>query len=139
MAMCDFCGEKLDEEEYKIVLNNKTYNFCSFSCFFNSEPLNGFKHRNLSDLVLNKTLFEILAIITGFGGVYYTIFDTAERALFLDTISVVMALAAMLIGIEHLRYVEEHDLIKKAVLFIGVIVITSFLLLVWHFGSHLIL
>jgi hypothetical protein len=65
--------------------------------------LKGFKHRNLSDLVLNKTLFEILAIITGFGGVYYTIFDIAERALFLDTISVVMALAAMLIGIEHLR------------------------------------
>ena len=139
MVICDFCGKEEDNILLKINFNDKTYKFCSLSCFFNSEPLNGFKHRSLSEIVLNKTLFEILAIITGFGGVYYTIFDIAERALFLDTISVVMALAAMLIGIEHLRYVEEHNLVQKAVLFLGIVVISSFLLLVWHFGSHIIL
>jgi len=140
MSVCAFCGKEIEpgEELFKIDFRNKTYSFCSPSCFFNSEPLEDFKHKSLSSVVLNKTFFEILAIITGFGGVYYTIFDIAERALILDTFSVVMALAAMVIGIEHLRYVEEHDLIKKAVILTGIVVISSFLLLVWHFGSHII-
>ena len=93
-----------------------------------------FKHLSLSTLVLNKTLFEILAIITGFSGVYFTVYETGFMALLMDTVSVISALAAMVIGIEHLRYVEEHLLVKKAVLIIGVSIITIFLIFVWQTG-----
>ncbi len=71
-----------------------------------------------------------MAIITGFGGVYYTLFETANRALIMDTFSVAAALLALFIGAEHLRYVEEHDLLKRTVVYISVISIIGFIILV---------
>ena len=52
----------------------------------------------------------------------------------MDTVSVITAIAAMMIGVEHLRYVEEHMLVKKAVLMSGVLILTLIVLTVWHFG-----
>ena len=61
-------------------------------------------------------------------------FETGTNALFMDTISVLAAIAAMIIGVEHLRYVEEHRLVGRAVLLIGFIVISSILLFVLLHG-----
>ena len=52
----------------------------------------------------------------------------------MDTVSVITAIAAMIIGVEHLRYVEEHMLVKRAVLMTGFLILTLIILIVWHFG-----
>ncbi len=131
---CNICGKKLTSEPIKIDKDGTTHTYCCMSCLYDSPELENYKHKNLSEIVLNKTLFEVLAILTGFGGIFYTIFPTAERALLLDTISVVTALLALFIGIEHLRYVEEHNLLKRAIIFISIVTITGFIMLVWNHG-----
>ena len=136
MSQCSVCRTIIDPNSptYSLTVNNETYNVCSSDCLYNSEPLIDFKHLTLSTLVLNKTLFEILAIITGFSGVYFTVYEIGFMALLMDTVSVIFALAAMVIGIEHLRYVEEHQLMKKAVIVIGITIMTIFLIFVWQTG-----
>jgi hypothetical protein len=81
--------------------------------------------RRLSSLVLNKTLFEVFAFVAGLGGVYCTLWPTEPRALLLDTVSIISAMAALVIGVEHLRYVEEHRLLKRAITFLSVIILFS--------------
>ena len=83
-------------------------------------------------MVLNKTVFEFFAILTGIGGIYYTLFEAANNALMMDTISVLAAIIAMIIGIEHVRYVEEHEILKKGVILIGITILSALLLIVWH-------
>ena len=101
MSTCVVCGNTIaGEEGITIEKNGETQRFCCQNCLFESDAFDGYKHRSLSSLVLNKTLFEILAMITGFGGVYYTIFEVARRALILDAISVATALAGIFIGVE---------------------------------------
>jgi len=135
MPNCCVCGNNVNDHELISIENNGESNYyCCPDCLFKSNSFESYRHKSLSSLVLNKTLFEVLAIITGFGGVFYTIFETANRALLMDTISVATALAALFIGIEHLRYVEEHDLLKRAVIFVSLITITSFTIIVWHLG-----
>jgi YHS domain-containing protein len=136
---CSVCGKELSENSVKIEKNGVTYNYCCTSCLHNSPELENFKHRSLSSIILNKTLFEVLALITGLGGVYYTIYEAAysgihNRALILDTVSVATALIALFMGVEHLRYVEEHDLLKRAIVFLSIIIITGFTMIVWHLG-----
>ena len=50
----------------------------------------------------------------------------------MDTISVVAAIIAMIIGIEHIHYVEEHEILKKGVILIGITILSTILLIVWH-------
>ena len=131
---CSLCGKELTDHSITVEKDGVAHVYCCPNCLFDSPDMEKYKHRNLSEIVLNKTLFEVLAIITGFGGVYYTLFETANRALILDTVSVVTALLALFIGVEHLRYVEEHDLLKRSIVFMSIITITGFLMLVWHHG-----
>jgi hypothetical protein len=121
---CHICEKKLSEDSIIIDKDGKLYSYCGTNCFFANSELGKYKHRSISSIILNKSLFEILALITGIGGVYYTIFETFNsrmhnRALILDTVSVAMALITLFIGIEHLRYVEEHNLLKRAIIFIS--------------------
>ena len=131
---CIICGKELTDHSITMIKNGVANAYCCPKCFYESTELEEYKHRSLSEIVLNKTLFEVLAIITGFGGVYYTLFETANRALVLDTFSVAMSLLALFIGIEHIRYVEEHNLLKRAIVFLSIVTITGFLILVWHHG-----
>lgn len=131
---CSICGKELTEHSITVEKNGLTQEYCCPNCLYESPELEKYKHRSLSEIVLNKTLFEVLAIITGFGGVFYTLFETSNRALILDTLSVVMALLALFIGMEHLRYVEEHNLLKRAIVFLSVVTITGFVMVVWHYG-----
>jgi hypothetical protein len=84
--------------------------------------------------VLNKTLFEVFALVTGLGGVYYSLRPMEPRALLFDTVSAVSAIVALIIGVEHLHYVEEHKLLSRAIVFIAVIVLLSITMVVWIFG-----
>jgi len=52
----------------------------------------------------------------------------------MDTVSAIAAIAALVVGIEHLRYLKEHNLLRRAVLFIGIGILISIAVLVWHFG-----
>ena len=131
---CSICGKELSDRSIKLEKEGTTHFYCCQNCLYGSPEMGKYKHSSLSEIVLNKTLFEVLAIITGLGGVYYTLFETANRALIMDTVSVATALLALFIGIEHLKYVEEHNLLKRAIVFLSVITIASFLMLVWHHG-----
>ena len=37
----------------------------------------------------------------------------------MDTVSVISAIAALVIGVEHLRYVEEHQLLRRSIAFLS--------------------
>jgi hypothetical protein len=133
---CAFCDKMVEEEDvkFRLTVGGETLNLCSLDCLYKSEPIEEFRRISLSSLVLNKTVFELLAIFTGLGGVYYTLFEAASNALIMDTISVMAAIAAMIVGVEHLRYVEEHRLVGRAVLLLGAIILLSVLLFVWLHG-----
>ena len=137
MVQCLVCGNEVDPEdaEYTLKLRGKTYYYCGLECLYKSEPLENLRHQNISALVLNKSFFEILAVITGLGGVYYTLIEAASKALLMDTISVASAMAAIMIGIDHLKYVKEHNLAHRAIVFSSIVIILSFILLVWSFWS----
>lgn len=133
---CSFCGKMVEEDKikFRMTMGGEPLNFCGLSCLYESKPFESIKHSSLSSLILNKTIFEVLALITGLGGVYYTLFETGNIALLMDTISVLAAIAAIIIGIEHLKYVEKHRLVGRTVFLIGFIVISSILLSVWFYG-----
>jgi hypothetical protein len=133
---CEFCNREVEEQDvkYRLTVGDRTLNYCGLGCLRSAEPLADIRHVSISSIVLNKTFFELFAILTGIGGVYYTLFEIGNRALLMDTVSVITAIAAMIIGVEHLRYVEEHMLIKRAVLMSGILILTLIVLIVWHFG-----
>jgi hypothetical protein len=136
---CSVCGKELTDDKITLEKGGLAHDYCCPTCLFESPELGKYKHRDLSEIVLNKTLFEVLALITGIGGVYYTIYERSiagfhNAALVFDTVSVATALLALFIGVEHLRYVEEHDLLKRAIIFLSIITVTVFLMLVWHHG-----
>ena len=111
-------------------MGDKTYYYCGLDCLYKAEPLEKIRHRNISTLVLNKSLFEVVVLITGLGGVYYTLIDSASSALLMSTLSMVSALAATMIDIDHLKYVREHNLAHRAVVFSSLVVMLSFILVV---------
>jgi hypothetical protein len=115
-----------EDVKFRLTVGGETLSFYSRA--------REFRHISLSSLILNKTVFEFLAIVTGLGGVYYTLFEAGSNALMMDTISVMAAIAAMIVGVEHLRYVEEHRLVGRAVLLLGTIILLSILLFVWLHG-----
>lgn len=133
---CAFCGKEVEEDDVKFRINlaGETLNFCSLSCLYESGPLESFRHMSLSSVVLNKTVFEMFAIFTGLGGVYYTLFDVGNSALIMDTISVIAAIAAMIIGVEHLRFAEQHTLVRRIILLVGMIILSLIVIFVWHLG-----
>jgi len=91
----------------------------------------------LSHIVLSKAFAEIVAIGTGVGGIAYTLLGFTDRALIMDTFSAIAAIAALFVGIEHLRYLKEHDLLRRATLLLGGGILFTIAILVWHFGFHL--
>ena len=133
MVQCVVCGKEIepDEADYTLNFGGKTYYYCGLECLYESKPLENIRHRKMSALVLNKSLFEVIALITGLGGVYYTLLESATKALIMDTFSVVSALAAMMIGVDHLKYVREHNLIHRTVVFTSIVVILVFVIVVW--------
>lgn len=137
MVNCSSCGKEIsDKTALKATIGRKQHYFCDESCFWRSNPtksITGF----FSGVVLNKFFAELVALGTGIGGVVYTLTGTAERALVLDTFSVIAAITAMVIGIEHLRYLKEHDLLRRAVLLLTIVILISIAIVVWHFGFRL--
>ena len=105
MVKCEVCGKEIDEshERFRVQIGEETHHFCSLECLSKSHPIRNLSRRNLSGLVLNKTFFELFAIVTGILGLYYTLFMIENRALIMDTFSVITGIAALTIGIEHLR------------------------------------
>ena len=115
-------------------IEGKTYHYCSHEHLSTSETVRRLTQGSLSNIVLNKTFFEVFALVTGLGGVYYTLWPTGPRALLMDTVSVIAAFAALAIGVEHLRYVEEHRLLRRAITFLSMIVLLAIALVVWIYG-----
>jgi hypothetical protein len=138
MSKCSICGKEIDEKTaFKLTMNERTRYFCNESCLSDFPPTRTLSRRILSSVVLNKTSAEIIAIGTGIGGIVYTLQGIANGALLMDTVSAIAAIAALIVGIEHLRYLKEHNLLRRAVLFIGIGILICIAILVWHFGFRL--
>ncbi len=139
MARDPVCGKELDEATsyVKTIVKGKTHHFCSESCLTRFYSIKHPAQRNLSSVVLGKTFSELFAIGTGIGGIIYTLQEIAVRALIMDTVSALAAIVALTIGIENLRYLKAHNLVRRAVLLAGLGILISIVILVWHSGSHL--
>jgi hypothetical protein len=89
-------------------------------------------------MLFNKTFAEALAIGTGLAGIAFTMQDFTSRALFMDTLSFIAAVSAMLMGLNHIRYLKKHFLIKKMVLCvgIGVLIVMPLFILTFFFGLY---
>jgi len=92
--------------------------------------------RNLSRAVLRKTFLELAAVGTGICGIVYTLQEVSTRALVMDTLSVIAAIAALIIGAENLRFSKVHNPKKRAKLSTGLGIIISITILAWYFGFH---
>ena len=125
MIKCSSCGKEIDEKAVKLTIRGKKYHFCDEFCLRRFHLIRRETYRVFSSVVLNKTFAEIIAIITGLGGIAYTLIDVANRALLMDTFSAIAAIASFIAGVEHLRYLKEHNLRGRAVLFIGIGIMIS--------------
>ena len=131
LVKCSECGKEVDEKKVvKLTIDGKRH-------YFHLHHVRNVAQRSLSRVVLNKTFAEFVAIGTGIGGIVYTLQGVAESALVMDTFSAIAAIAALIVGIEHLRYLKEHDLLRRAVLLIGIGILISIAILVWDFGFRL--
>lgn len=131
MVDCSHCGKEVDKENAcKLVIEGKTH-------YFHPHHVRSVTQSILSRVVLTKTFAEVVAIGTGIGGIIYTILEFADRALVMDTISAIAALTALFVGIEHLQYVKEHNLLRRTTLLLGVGTLITITILIWHFGFRL--
>jgi hypothetical protein len=89
-------------------------------------------------MLFNKTFVEALAIGTGLAGIVFTIQDFTSRALFMDTLSFISAVSALLMDLSHIQYLKKHFLIKKMVLCvgIGVLIVMTLFLGTFYFGLY---
>lgn len=133
------CGMEVDEKtaNIKAEVRGKTYYFCSEFCLSNFDPLGRINHRSLLNIFLSKTFFEVVAIGTGIAGILYTLQQVTARALIMDTSSALAAIVAFVIGVEKFPLLKEYKLVKKAVIWTGLGILTLIAILVWHFGFHL--
>jgi len=71
-----------------------------------------------------QNFFELVAIGTGISGVVYTLQKVSSRALAMDTLSAIAAMAAFIIGVESLRLLKKYSLLKRGVLLavLGIII-----------------
>jgi len=123
--------EEVDEKKaVKLTIGGKRH-------YFHLHHVRNVAQRSLSSVVLSKTSAELIAILAGIGGIVYTLQSVVEIALVMDTLSAGAAIAALFVGIEHLRYLKEHDLLRRAVLLIGLSIIVTVAIIVWHFGFRL--
>ena len=134
MAKYTICGKEVDEETgLELMYGGKTHYFDRI------EHMDKFLHiktvsRTLSSVILSKTSAELVAIGTGLGGITYTILGVTNRALIMDLFSAIAAIIALVIGIEHLRYLKEHNLMRRTVLLLGIGILITISILVWNFG-----
>lgn len=52
----------------------------------------------------------------------------------MDTISALAAIGALVIGIEQLKYLREHNLVRRAILLVGIGILLVVAIVVWLFG-----
>ena len=137
MAKCACCGKEVDEEKsLKVTVGGKTHYFDGEEHLNKFQPINTMS-QTLVSVILSKTSAELVAIGTGLGGIFYTILGLSGRALIMDLFSAIAAIVALVIGIEHLRYLRKHNLLRRAILLFGIGILIVIAILVWNFGFRL--
>lgn len=134
MVKCHICGKEVDDDKaIKVTVGGKTHYFDTEEHLNQFQPVKSIS-RILSSVVLSKTSAELVAIGTGLAGIFYTISALRTQALLMDTFSALAAIVALVIGIEHLRYLREHNLMRRAVLLFGIGILIIVAIAVWNFG-----
>ncbi len=135
MPKCDHCVKKIDEDadSVRATIRGKMYYFCGESCLSNFLSKRNHIQKNLLSVVLSKTFFELVAIGTGISGVAYTLQKWSSRALAMDTLSAIAAMAAFIIGVESLRLLKTYRLLKRGVLLAMSGIIISIVIPTLHF------
>ncbi len=128
LVKCSDCGKEFDEKEaVKLTIDGKEH-------YFHYNHVKNLTHKTLTKVVFNKTFAELIAIATGLGGIIFTLQDFGNRALFMDTFSGIAAIAAFIVGIEHLKYLKKHNLLERTIPLIGTLFLITLIILVWNFG-----
>ncbi|UCB60408.1 MAG: hypothetical protein JSW72_09975 [Candidatus Bathyarchaeota archaeon] len=97
LVKCAHCGKAVEKKQAaKLVIGDETHSFHLYH-------IRKVAQRLLSHIALSKAFAEIFAIGTGAGGIAYTLLGFTDRALIMDTFSAIAAIAALFVGIEHLR------------------------------------
>ena len=134
MVKCHICGKEVDDDKaIKVTVSGRTHYFDTGEHLSQFQPVKSIS-RSLSSVVLSKTSAEIVATGTGLAGVFYTIQAVPAQALLMDTFSAMAAIVALVIGIEHLRYLREHNLVRRALLLFGIGILIVVAIIVWTFG-----
>ena len=134
MVKCHICGKEVDDDKaIKVTVGGRTHYFDTEEHLNQFQPIKSIS-RSLSSVVLNKTSAELIAIGAGLAGIYYTIYASTSQALLMDTLSTLAAISALIIGIEHLKYLREHNLTRRAVLLFGGSILILLIIGVWIFG-----
>lgn len=134
MVKCHVCGKEVDDKKaFKLTINGRTHYFDTKQHLNQFQPITSVS-RTLSSVVLNKTSAELIAIGAGLAGIYYTILAQSTQALLMDTLSTLAAIVALVIGIEHLKYLKEHNLMRRAILLAGSVILILLVSIVWIFG-----
>lgn len=128
MVDCADCGKEVAEKEaVKLTIDGKHHHF-------HFHHVTSLTQRLMTTLVLNKTFAELIAIGAGIIGIVFTLQDLADKALVMDTISAIAAIAAFFVGIEHIRYLRQHALLRRALLLTVIGILITIVIAVWHFG-----
>jgi len=126
MSKCEYCVKEIGKNTDSIIvtISGKTYHLCCESCLNSFLSKRNHVQKNLLSVVLSKTFFELVAIGTGISGVAYTLQNVSSRALAMDTLSAIAAVAAFVIGMGSLRLLETYSLLKRGVLLavLGIII-----------------
>lgn len=134
MVKCSTCGKEIDiEKPIKVTVAGKTHYFHSEEHLNQFQPVKSISRR-LASVVLSKASAELIAVIAGIAGIVYTLSDFHSQALLMHTFSILGAIAALVIGVEHLKYLSEHNLTRRAVLLIGMGILIFIVIVVWTFG-----
>lgn len=135
MPKCEYCVKEIDEDadSVRATIRGKAYYFCGESCLSDFLSKRNHVQKNLLSVVLSKTFFELVAIGTGISGVVYTLQKVSSRALAMDTLSAIAAMAAFIIGVESLRLLKTYSLLKRGLLLAALGIIISIVIPTLYF------
>jgi YHS domain-containing protein len=147
LVQCSECGSEIEESSaVKAEIDGREHYFHTHHVSYISfteesknriaQKLFTIPRRFLVVTIFNKTLAEVIAIGAGLGGILFTMRDLTLRALFLDTISFIAAISALLMGIKHIHFLRRRFLLRRIMMLVGIGVTIVVVLVVWQFVTN---
>ncbi|HID91446.1 TPA: hypothetical protein EYP44_05760 [Candidatus Bathyarchaeota archaeon] len=72
--------------------------------------------KGLIGIIYEKVVYEFIAVVTGMAGVLYTIMGVSDKAVIMDSFSVIAGVIALVMGIEMLPHLRRYKMLRRTVL-----------------------